>query len=269
MKQYRIGDYAKYLGVTPDLLKHYEDIGIIHSERSESGYRYYSFVTTVELIESIRLRNYGITLREIQEILNAHSLDNGRMEQVFDENMERMRQEILLNEALIEDYADFQRWREPLDGRSGDWEIHRSRPMLFLPHTECYDFLNDQRIYELLNHWMSYIPIVKSAMKLEADGQAVWGFLTEEKMAERLQLPLNDVVERIPSQRSLHYKFRAQIPQVSEERPDNPEHPAFACLQKLGMKASLPCFRVTLMPADWKQNLGYQYGYYTIPLAGQ
>lgn len=41
MEQYRIGDFAKYLGVTPDLLKHYEDMGIIQSIRSESGYRYY------------------------------------------------------------------------------------------------------------------------------------------------------------------------------------------------------------------------------------
>ena len=40
MEQYRIGDFAKYLGVTPDLLKHYEDMGIIQSIRSESGYRY-------------------------------------------------------------------------------------------------------------------------------------------------------------------------------------------------------------------------------------
>ena len=52
MKQYRIGDFAKYLGVTPDLLKHYEDVGIIQSRRSESGYRYYSFSTTVEPLRS-------------------------------------------------------------------------------------------------------------------------------------------------------------------------------------------------------------------------
>ena len=40
MEQYRIGDFTKYLGVAPDLLKHYEDMGIIQSIRSESGYRY-------------------------------------------------------------------------------------------------------------------------------------------------------------------------------------------------------------------------------------
>ena len=39
MKEYRIGEFAKYLGVTPDLLKHYEDQGIIRPSRSDSGYR--------------------------------------------------------------------------------------------------------------------------------------------------------------------------------------------------------------------------------------
>ena len=53
------------------MLKHYEDVGIIQSERSESGYRFYSFITTIDLIKSIRLRNYGLTLREIQNAYEA------------------------------------------------------------------------------------------------------------------------------------------------------------------------------------------------------
>ena len=90
MKQYRIGEYAKYLGVTPDLLKHYEDVGIIQSQRSESGYRYYPFHTTTMLIESVRLRNYGLTLREIKEILSDHSLDNARVEALIGRHVRRL-----------------------------------------------------------------------------------------------------------------------------------------------------------------------------------
>ena len=51
IREYRIGEFAKYLGVTPDLLKHYEDQGIIRPSRSDSGYRYYPFNTTMLLIE--------------------------------------------------------------------------------------------------------------------------------------------------------------------------------------------------------------------------
>ena len=186
MKQYRIGDFAKYLGVTPDLLKHYEDMGIIQSQRSESGYRYYPFHTTTLLIESIRLRNYGFTLREIQEVLQAHSVDNARMEALLAGNTHRLEQEIQLDEALLEDYRDFQVWKQPLEKRDWDWEIRWSVPMCFLPHTDRDDFLQDPRIYEILNPWMSFIPIVKSAMRVEIDGQLTWGFLAREQDVQRL-----------------------------------------------------------------------------------
>ena len=267
MEQYRIGDFAKYLGVTPDLLKHYEDMGIIQSVRSESGYRYYPFHTTLYLIESIRLRNYGLTLREIRGILNEHSMVNAQVERLFNEKMELIHQEIALDQALTEDYADFCRWKEALESRPWDWEIRRSRRMYFLPHTDGHAFLNDPRIYEILNQWMSYIPIIKSARKTDTDGKTVWGFLADQDAVERLHLPLNDVVELCPPQHIFYYKFCANILRDDSETPDNPENPAFRQLKALGLSHAGPYFRVSLMPGDWERGLDYLYGYYAIPLA--
>ena len=267
MKQYRIGDYAKYLGVTPDLLKHYEEMGIIHSSRSESGYRYYSFQTTVELIESIRLRNYGLTLREIREVLHERGMGQEQMDQRIVEKLELIRQEVLLDEALIEEYTAFQEWREAMGTHDWDWEIRWSSPMLFLPHTNRYEFLQDPRIYELLNQWMSYIPIVKSCMQAGPDGRFTWGFCVREQDAQRLGLPVNEVVQRIPAHKIFYYKFRGRIPHLEEEGRDNMDHPAFRQLHALGLESGETYYRTTLMPADWQKDLGYQYGYYAIPLA--
>ena len=36
-KHYRIGTYAQNMGVTPDLLKHYEKMGLLHAQTSENG----------------------------------------------------------------------------------------------------------------------------------------------------------------------------------------------------------------------------------------
>ena len=268
MRQYRIGDYAKYLGVTPDFLKHYEEMGLIRPSRSESGYRYYSFQTTMDLIECIRLRNYGLTLREIEEILTEHRAENGQVEELLGERMQRIEEEILLDEALTEEYADFRLWRESLETRDWDWEIRRSRPMCFLPHTSGVDFLEDGRIYEILNDWMSYIPIVKSSVRIGRDGEANWGFVAEERMLQRLHLPENDIVERYPAQKIFYYKFRGPLLRKEEERADNPDHPAFRQLHALGLEGGDCYFRTTLMPADWKRDLGYQYGYYAILLQG-
>lgn len=266
MKQYRIGEYAKYLGVTPDLLKHYEEIGLIQPSRTESGYRYYPFHTTVLLIESVRMRNYGMTLREMTEILARRSVPSKQIERRFSENMEHLRQEAALDQLLAEDYAAFERWREPLLQREFDWDVHWSRPMLFLPHADADDFLEDPRIYELLKDWMSYIPLVKSTVKIEAGGKMTWGFITEESMAEQLKLPRNTVVQRIPSRKIFYYKFRGPLTRMPQESPDAPEHPAFRQLRSMHLQSGTTYFRTTLMPADWENGLRSQYGYYAIPL---
>lgn len=269
MREYRIGEFAKYLGVTPDLLKHYEDQGIITPSRSESGYRYYPFTTTMLLIECIRLRNFGLTLREIREILNTHRLDTETVGRRLSENVAHMKEEILLDEALAQDYEDFLTWQAPLKDRAFDWDIRWSRPMAFLPHTDRYDFLQDPRIYEILKSWMSYIPIVKSTMKADRDGRITWGLLVEEEMIQRMHLPVNDVVEHFPSYKVFYYKFRGPIMHSSGEVFDSPDHPAFQALHALNLDAGPSYFRTTLMPADWQQDIGYQYGYYAIPIRQQ
>ena len=266
IKEYRIGEFAKYLGVTPDLLKHYEDQGIIQPSRSDSGYRYYPFNTTMLLIECIRLRNYGMTLREIREILSAHRQDNASVARRLSENVEHMKEEILLDEALAEDYESFLSWAEPLKDRDCDWDIRWSKPMAFLPHTDKYDFLQDPRIYEILKSWMSYIPIVKSSMKAERNGRITWGLLAEERMIRQLQLPVNDIVEFYPPYKVFYYKFRAPLMHSSFENFDTPSHPAFQALRELNLEPRDGYFRTTLMPADWQQDIGYQYGYYAIPI---
>lgn len=266
MKQYRIGDYAKYLGVSPDFLKHYEELGILSPSRSESGYRYYSFHTTMLLIECVRLRNYGMTLREIREILTDHAESDEQVSRRFLENVAHLEQEIALDKALIRDYRAFLEWKEPLEERDWDWGIRRSEPMLFLPHTDKFDFLHDPRIYEILRDWMSYIPIVKSTMRVDRSGRVTWGFIVREADARELQLPLNDVVERIPPKKILHYKFRGPLPKMEQERFGEEDHPVFRLVRALNLRCGNRYFRTTLMPADWQQSLECHYTIYAIPV---
>lgn len=266
MKEYRIGEFARYLGVTPDFLKHYEDQGIISPSRRDSGYRYYPFNTTMLLLECIRLRNYGLTLREIRDILTAHRLESTAVNRRLQENVVHMQEEILLDEALTRDYRSFLEWRKPLEHSDSDWDIRWSEPMVFLPHTDRYDFLEDPRIYELLKSWMSYIPVVKSTMKVERSGQVTWGFILEEEILQQLGLPENGVLQRIPSTKIFYYKFRGRLMDTADEHFDSPEHPAFRTLHSLNLQPEDAYFRTLLMPADWKQDIRYQYGFYAIPI---
>lgn len=267
MKQYRIGEFAKFLGVSPDFLKHYEEQGILRPSRSESGYRYYSFTTAMTLIECVRLRNYGMTLREIREILTEHAESNQTVERRFAENIRSLEQELTLDQALIRNYHEFLTWREPLEERDWDWDVRRSSPMLFLPHTDRDDFLPDSRIYEILRDWMSFIPMVKSTMRIDRSGQVTWGFVVSEAEQRELRLPVNDIVERIPARKILYYKFHGELRKLDQEHMDAPDHPAFRLLRALDLKGGDSYFRTTLVPGDWQRDLRLQYGFYAIPIS--
>ena len=268
MRQYRIGDFAKYMGVTPDLLKHYEELGLISPQRSGSGYRYYPFHTASVLIESIRLRNYGMTLREIQEILAEKSVPTSKMEKRLDENMEVLRLENQLNQALLEDYDEFLDWKSPLEERTEDWSIRWSRPMCFLPHSRGDEFIDDPRIYELLKDWLSYVPIVKSSLYVGEDGDKVWGLVVDEAKLKRLHLPVNDVVVRISPHKMFYYQFRGEMSLMADEGSDPDLHPVFSLMASMNLQHGGGYYRTLVMPCCWEKGIRYQYGFYAIPLKG-
>ena len=66
------GEFASAMGVSKDTLFHYDDIGLFCPEKvSENGYRYYS-IYQMETFDTIRmLRDLGMPLKEIRDML-AH-----------------------------------------------------------------------------------------------------------------------------------------------------------------------------------------------------
>ena len=91
-KTYRIGDYARYMGVTPDFLKHYEQFGLVTPEVAENGYRYYPFRESSRLLDCLALRGYGVPLREMSGML--HEDDASAFCQKLDERAEALRRQI-------------------------------------------------------------------------------------------------------------------------------------------------------------------------------
>lgn len=75
-RQYRIGDFARYLGVTAEFLKHYQESGLLDVTQRASGYRYYGFDQSARILQYLRLRNYGLSVKEMGPFL-AGGLDRG------------------------------------------------------------------------------------------------------------------------------------------------------------------------------------------------
>jgi DNA-binding transcriptional MerR regulator len=65
----RIGELATAAGVSVRVLRHYEQSGLIRSERTDNGYRWYG-VEAVNRVRNIRhLLDAGLTLDDVQVFL--------------------------------------------------------------------------------------------------------------------------------------------------------------------------------------------------------
>lgn len=69
---YTVGSLAKLAGVTVRALHHYEDEGLLHPERTASGYRCYGAADVERLQQILLLRSCGLSLGDIRV-----ALDNG------------------------------------------------------------------------------------------------------------------------------------------------------------------------------------------------
>jgi MerR family copper efflux transcriptional regulator len=72
----RIGEFAEQAGVTPRTIRYYEGLGLLGpSEREGQGFRYYTDVEFTRLKKIDMLKQLGLTLEEIGEVLPLYCDD--------------------------------------------------------------------------------------------------------------------------------------------------------------------------------------------------
>lgn len=77
MKQYfKIGEISKLYHIGVDALRYYEEIGLLHPMRAESGYRFYSIHDIWQLNVIRDLREIGFSMEQIRESLTSHNTES-------------------------------------------------------------------------------------------------------------------------------------------------------------------------------------------------
>ncbi|MBQ9068951.1 MAG: MerR family transcriptional regulator [Eggerthellaceae bacterium] len=110
----RSGEFAKRAGVTKKALQVYMDKGILLPDYidRENGYRYYAVERSAQLDEIIKMREVGLSLDEIKDIIDQkdslHYLDilYARLEEV-DRNIEALEQNRAVLQARIDNQSMF------------------------------------------------------------------------------------------------------------------------------------------------------------------
>ena len=158
-QNYAIGDFAKKAGVSTHFLKFYEEKGILHPRVQENGYRYYDIRDASLVLECFRMKNMGLSVRQIEKGINDCT------EQEVAEMLQQ--RENVLQSQLHEQQMHLQGLQNLRVAlrlcEQGEWSVRTVPDVWYLPHTIGKEFVQDSRICDQLPQWLDWMPVVTSA----------------------------------------------------------------------------------------------------------
>lgn len=267
---YRIGEFAKHLGVTPDLLKHYEEFGLLDVHQTESGYRFYGFDQAACMLEYFRYRNYGFSIREMKSMLER---DEDGIWETLDDKAAELEREIARQRAILEEHRKIVAWHKERQGLACDWEVRQTEAHYFLPHSAGRDFVKDDRVKALLTLWYAWMPVVKSGMTLVESRpggplSVQFGLIVRESHVKQYGIPVNDIVRPIPSGKAFVYHFAGKDQPGRIEDLIARRHPFFDKVHELGFTPKPEMYVKIEFKRSNPQSFDTRWGYgrFVVPI---
>ncbi|MBQ9604439.1 MAG: MerR family transcriptional regulator, partial [Firmicutes bacterium] len=190
--RYKINKLAKILGVTPNTIRRYEQMGYIVPERDISGYRWYDS-SDVPRIAMIRLlRKTGFTHQDIEMFLGnsrseIKSISQKRLD-LIDEEMRRLkylRHWLKDNIQLIETFDDI----------GSGFVTRENRKTLYVIYSAGDDLLSEEARLKTLHSFMynvEEVQLITIYKKEDIENDIIKPYnalAIKEKDIERLNIP--------------------------------------------------------------------------------
>ena len=171
---WKIGELANRTGVSVRTLHHYDEIGLLSpSHRTESGHRLYGREEVVRLQQILSLRQMGLSLADIGEMLTRRHSDALR---VIEQQIARLRQQIATQQELC---ARLEAIASRYDSASAEEFIQAIEVMTMFEKYYTKEQLEtlrqraatigDARIREVEQEWPKLIAEVRAEMQRGTD----------------------------------------------------------------------------------------------------
>lgn len=181
--KYKIGEVGHILGISPDLLRHYEKKGIVHPEKdSTNDYRYYEPWDINFLMDCVWYKGFHFSLDQV-----AHIITDSTAQEVSDqleEKEEQLREQNRRNELLIQRAQEHRADLARLESQAGRCDLRESPKVLryFNRRGDLYDA--GQALQDVSQTWLAYMPFAHRCFEMPAgaiareDSRAhvSWGF---------------------------------------------------------------------------------------------
>lgn len=212
---YKIGDVAKILGISPDIMRYYEKKGIVKPYKDKiNDYRYYEVWDVNFLIECLWFKQYNFGMTEIAKIISDSSYSE--LSDTLKSKEKELEEEIAYQQMLLERLKLQNQYLDLGSKYLGKCDIQQSPEMI--RYLNRYNFLYDdsKEVQELGRQWLKYFPFISRCFDIGQDvlmnqgADFAWGFSMLMTFAQRLNVKITKPVEYIKPCKCLHSVIKQQ-----------------------------------------------------------
>lgn len=212
--RYKIGDVAKILGISPDLLRYYEKKGVVKPVKDQNNdYRYYEPWDINFLIDCLWYKNFGFGIEQVAKIVSRSSYDDiiATMEEKDTEIEAAIRHQEMLLRRAREYLQEVTRAR----GLLGKCDIVYSPEIVRYLNRYNFIYDNSKELQQLSHRWLQYMPFTHRCFEIDREDLAnktdnyAWGFSLSMDYVRELNVPVEKPVIHLPSEPSIHSVFKS------------------------------------------------------------
>lgn len=188
--KYKIKDVAKFVGITTEAIRYYENEGIITPIKDKTnGYRYYNAWDVHVLIQARLYRQYGYSINDIKGLINEYSLND--IEKCFVNKENELENALLWNIKLLNYIRKKKALVEEISHFSGKFKVEMRPPLYRMDIQERYSLFNDEEISKMACEILQKTPFLSSSALFKKEDflnnneRFYFGLSIEEEFADK------------------------------------------------------------------------------------
>ncbi|MBQ8930024.1 MAG: MerR family transcriptional regulator [Oscillospiraceae bacterium] len=212
--RYKIGDVAKILGISTDIIRYYEQKGIVSPQRDENNdYRYYDTWDTNNLIDCIWYKHYGFGIDQISHMLSEYTRDD--LLDCLDEKTREMEQELHRQQLLLERIRQHRNAIAGFENYLGKCDMRYRPTLIYYLNRHNAAYYNRSDLQRLSLRWQEYMPFTKRYFEVpesyaeNPDVGYSWGFSLDMHYVDEFKIQVRDPIHHLPSCYCIHSGFKS------------------------------------------------------------
>lgn len=212
--KYKIGDVARILGISTDLLRYYERKGIVSPEKdSNNDYRYYDAWDINFLTDCLWFKNFGFSIEQIADIV--HAPDTDCLDSLFEEKEAELRASIKRSKLLLRRSREHREDLAKTKTLLYKCELCESPRLIRFINRAGDEYFTSQGQDALAKKWLTALPF--NRRYFEMSGEAClpgnekdyrWGYALTGDYARLLDFEVKPPMVLMPSRRCIHTVFK-------------------------------------------------------------